>query len=83
MERKEVLCLNYNDILIQAMDIISKRNVEESKYDTTILCTITKNKGNNEYEVSNGSAKFSAYAVNGEYEENESVYVNVPMGDYN
>ena len=53
-------------------------------YDKTELCTIEEVKGNNAYYVSNGSAKYVAYAQNDAiYDERDSVYVTIPGSDYN
>lgn len=70
--------------LFQSMDLIIDSKLNRLNYDITELCSIEEVKGNNEYYVSNGSAKYIAYAQgDNKYSEGTSVYVVIPQGDYN
>lgn len=70
--------------LFQSIDVIIGSRLNNLGYDKTELCTIEEVKGNNAYYVSNGSAKYVAYAQNDAiYDERDSVYVTIPGSDYN
>lgn len=70
--------------LFQSVDIIVNSKLNSLKYDITELCTIEEVKGDKEYYVSNGSAKYIAYAQeDAKYTKGVSVYVVIPQGDYN
>lgn len=69
--------------LFQSVDIIVNAKLNSLQYDITELCKIEEVKGNGEYYVSNGSAKYIAYAQgNAIYTEGVSVYVVIPQGNY-
>ena len=70
--------------LFESVDLLISSRLKGLNYDKTELCTIEEVKGNNEYYVSNGAAKYIAYAQgDATYRQGASVYVTVPQGDYN
>lgn len=70
--------------LFDSIDLIVTNKLGDLNYDKTEQCTIQEVKGNNEYYVSNGAAKYVAYAQNdAQYKEGDSVYVTIPQGNYN
>lgn len=70
--------------LFDSIDLIVTNKLGDLNYDKTEQCTIQEVKGNNEYYVSNGAAKYIAYAQNdAQYKEGDSVYVTIPQGNYN
>jgi hypothetical protein len=86
-ERRPFIVANDKDLLenlFQSIDVIIGSRLNNLGYDKTELCTIEEVKGNNAYYVSNGSAKYVAYAQNDAiYDERDSVYVTIPGSDYN
>lgn len=76
--------------LLQAMDIIASKKIENLPFDKTILCTITRvvNEDEGEYEVSFSSSQsktthFTAFAQEGAtYSVDDNVYVNIPQNDF-
>lgn len=72
-----------SEILFESVDLIVNARLNDLQYDKTELCTIEEVKGNGEYYVSNGSAKYFAYSENTEYRQGTSVYVTIPQGNYN
>ena len=78
---------NIQDILLQAMEIISGSIVkEELNGNEKILwsCKIIddSNKKNGEYRVTDGSISFYAYSAVTTYEKDEYVAVMIPQGDF-
>lgn len=75
------------DLLLQAMEIISNSVVKENNNkDITIWnCYITddSNRKDGEYGVTDGSINFKAYSQYTEYKKSDYVAVVVPQGDYN
>ena len=70
--------------LFDSIDLIVTNKLGDLNYDKTEQCTIQEVKGNNEYYVFNGAAKYVAYAQNdAQYKEGDSVYVTIPQGNYN
>lgn len=71
--------------LLESMKIVSESILQGLSYDITIPCNIVdaSQRSNGEYKVSNGTATFIAYSENTEYQENQTVYVKIPQGDYN
>lgn len=70
--------------LFNSVDIIVQSRLNDLGYDKTELCTIEEVRGDKEYYVSNGSARFTAYAQGTDrYTKGMSVYVTVPQGNYN
>ena len=76
---------NVSENLFQAMDIIIAERLNGLNYDKTILCKIEddskKDKG--EYIVTDGSSTFVAISKDASYIKGSSVYVTVPIGDFN
>ena len=69
--------------LFESIDLIVTNKLGDLSYDKTEQCTIIEVKGNKEYYVSNGAAKYVAYAQkDAEYKEGDSVYVTIPQGNY-
>lgn len=70
--------------LFQAVDTIISDRINKISYDTTLTCTIVdaSDKKNGIYQVSNGTAKFTAYSTNTTYNTNDVVYVQVPNGNW-
>jgi len=78
---------DYAENFLEAMDLIVQKRLENLKYDKTILCEVIEVLDDEQrvYRVSDGSNTFIAYAISSQFvfEEGDSVYVNVPNGDYN
>lgn len=70
--------------LFQAVDTIISDRINKISYDTTLTCTIVddSDKKNGIYQVSNGTAKFTAYSTNTTYITNDVVYVQIPNGNW-
>jgi hypothetical protein len=67
-----------------SIDLIVTNKLGDLNYDKTEQCTVEEVKGDKEYYVSNGAAKYIAYAQNDTvYKEGDSVYVTIPQGNYN
>nr|DAU63177.1 MAG TPA: hypothetical protein [Caudoviricetes sp.] len=72
--------------LFKAIDIITSKRISQLQFDKTIVAEIIDNKKakQGEYSLSDGSAnEFIAYSENEDYKKGDSVYVNVPNGDFN
>jgi hypothetical protein len=63
----------YEEQLLDAVDILISKRINNLAYDFTKKCTITKVYGDLEgtYEVSDGAARFEAYSPDIEYKEND------------
>jgi hypothetical protein len=77
---------DYAEQILQAVEIVAEKCLNEVACDKTEICTITddSDKKNGCYIVSNGSAKFNAYVKHQDekYKINDSVRVSIPNGDY-
>lgn len=76
--------IDYNEILLEAIDTIVLQRISEVNFDKTIVCTITDDtdRANGHYVVTDGSIKFDAYAENTYYMINDKVYVQIPLNDW-
>lgn len=75
----------FQESLLNAMDILVENRVNQLTTDKTITATIVTctNILNNEYKVSYDGGSMYAYAQEGaSYSENTSVYVLIPEGDF-
>lgn len=70
--------------LFQAVEILTKKQIEAVKFDQTIEATIidASKSDDGEYIVSTGNAKFAAYSTETKYRENDAVLVTIPQGNY-
>lgn len=75
---------DYTENLLNAVQIVVDEAIKKVKYDKTILCSIVSidNDAGDEYTVSSGSTKFTAFGDAG-YKIDTNVYVLIPNGDYN
>lgn len=82
---------DYAEDILQAMEIVVGKCLNDIAYDKTEICTIVsdKDKKNGRYTVTNGSAKFDAFVDTShnpdaipEYKLEDSVRVSIPNGDY-
>lgn len=75
---------DYGDILLEAVQTVVDGSISKLQFDKTIICNIVKNDKANkgEYSVSDGATTFLAYCDNTSYAVGQSVYVNIPNGDY-
>lgn len=75
---------SYQEWLLDAIEITAEQLIQGLSYDKTIVCTVVDDskKEQDEYKVFDGSSKFTAYAVGAKYKNGDSVYVNVPQGDF-
>ena len=76
---------NLQDSLLNAIDYLVNNRIEKINKDTTITCTIKKceNALTGQYTVNYNGGFLTAYAQeNISYEENISVFVLVPEGDF-
>ena len=73
----------YEEQLLDAVDILISKRINNLAYDFTKKCTITQTVGDLEgtYEVSDGATRFKAYSPDVEYKVDDQVRVNVPNGD--
>lgn len=76
---------NYEEIFCQATEILANNLINKVSYDKTILCTIINDSERElgKYRVSNGEADFDAYSIGPKYNKGNSVYVQIPGGDWN
>lgn len=76
--------MDYNEIICQAIDTIVQERLKSLSFNQTITCIIIDNsqRSKGKYRVRYGSMTFFAYSENFEYENNESVQVLIPNGDY-
>ena len=76
--------IDYNEILLEAIDTIVLQRISEVNFDKTIVCTITDDtdRANGHYVVTDGSIQFDAYAENTYYTINDKVYVQIPLNDW-
>ena len=70
--------------ILQAMDIVSNKNLNGVAFDETIECEIVDNSDakNGHYWVSDGSTRFEAYSEKNSYAKGAKVLVKIPCGDY-
>ena len=75
---------NIVDSILQAIDIVSNKNVKDVSFDQTIECEIVNvdDAKNGKYVVSDGSAKFTAYSEKTTYSKGDVVRVKVLEGNY-
>ena len=74
----------YSEELFGAIDEILRVRLQSLNKDTTILCNIVDNKeaADGKYTVSNSGLRFTAYSDKTNYENEDSVWVLVPDGNY-
>lgn len=70
--------------LLQAMDIINAKALQDISYDRTIVCTIEDDTHREEgkYSVNDGSRIFIAYTNDTRLKNKDTVYVTIPQGNY-
>ena len=70
--------------LLQAMDIINAKALQDISYDRTIVCTIEDDTYREEgkYSVNDGSRIFIAYTNDTRLKNKDTVYVTIPQGNY-
>ena len=70
--------------LLQAMDIINAKALQDISYDRTIVCTIEDDAYREEgkYSVNDGSRIFIAYTNDTRLKNKDTVYVTIPQGNY-
>ena len=75
---------DYSDIFCASVDNIIKARLADIKFDTTDVYTILDDskKDDGIYTVGNDSISFEALST-AKYRKGESVYVNIPNGDWN
>lgn len=75
---------DYAEVLLEAMDIISKKQIDAVSFDKTIEATIinTSKAADGIYTVAYGNSKFTAYSTETAYRENDVVMVTVPQGNF-
>lgn len=76
--------LDYNEILLQAIDTVLVSKLESLQYDKTVKCQVITDLGDGHYTVSeNDTTKFEAVATqDATYTVGDYVQVLVPSGDY-
>lgn len=76
--------VDYQEQLLEAMRIISQKQVNSISFDKTVEATITDASKASEgvYTVSTGDAKFTAYSTETKYKKNDAVMVTIPQGNY-
>lgn len=72
------------DQICEAVSVIVNKALEKVSYDTTITCTVVDDSDrlNGVYLVSNGSIRFKAFSSETGYRNKNSVYVQIPNGDW-
>lgn len=75
---------NFQEKILQAMQIISEKTLESVSYDTTIVATIQDNadKADGKYVLTDGTKTFTAYSTVTSYSKNTSVFVTIPNGNW-
>lgn len=82
---------DYAESILQAVEIVVGKCLNDVAFDKTEICTIVSDadKKNGRYTVTNGSARYDAFVNTSnsaekapEYKVNDSVRVSVPNGDY-
>ena len=75
---------DYSELMLQAMEIMAKGQINNINYDTTKTYNIKAlpTEGNGNYLVTDGSITFTAYS-DASYRIGETVYVQIPEGDFN
>ena len=75
---------NIVESILEAMEIVSTKNVNKIMFDKTIECEIIDNSDskNGHYRVSDGSSKFDAYSEKTSYAKDSKVLVKIPQGDF-
>ena len=76
---------NHGEILCEAVDIIVSERLKGISFDQTIIGTIVDDSRKVEgiYTVYyNDSVKFDAYSENTGYRKNNTVYIQIPQGDW-
>ena len=76
---------DYENALLEAIDYLIDKRVENLDRDKTITATIVKceNALTQEYEIYYNNGYLTAYAqADASYRENQTVYVLVPLGDF-
>ena len=76
---------DYAQMLLEGMDILIKERLKSVNFDASVKCIVTgiEKAAQGQYEVSNGSATFTAYSQETGYKVNDSVLVIIPNNDYN
>lgn len=77
--------IDYNEILLQAVDTLITKRIQSINYDNTQVYTIlnaTKAE-QGEYLVTDGAVQFYAYSTMTNYKKGDSVYVTIPNNDFN
>ena len=76
---------NYGELFCEAIDIIAKQRTQEVMYDKTVLGTIEDDSqaADGIYTVSYNQTKFQAFSQDTTYKKGNSVYIQIPQGDWN
>lgn len=78
--------MDYNEILLQAIDTLIKANDanKSDNSDKTIICTIVdhSDRENGHYKVEHEGKRFDAYSEEKHYASDEQVYVIIPQNDW-
>lgn len=76
--------MDYNEILLQAIDTVIETRLQGLQYDKTVKAQIVEDLGNGAYTVSeNSSVKYEAtVSSDTSYSVNDYVHVLIPSGDY-
>jgi hypothetical protein len=76
---------NYGELFCEAIDIIAKQRTQEVMYDKTVLGTIEDDSqaADGVYTVSYNQTKFQAFSQDTTYKKGNSVYIQIPQGDWN
>lgn len=79
-----VLTEQYQQNLLQSMQVVANSAVQGISYDKTVLCKIEDitQRDQGKYVVSENTVKFTAYSTETKYAKNTMVYVVIPNGDY-
>ena len=76
------------EVLLQAIEIIANKAVEDSNKDKDITlwtCKITddSNRKSGEYKATDGNVTFYAYSEYTDYKVDDHVAIVIPKGDFN
>lgn len=76
--------IDYNEILLEAIDAVVSSRLADVNFDRTIVATITdaSKAKEGEYTLSNESIEFVATSENTNYKKNDRVNVLIPSNDY-
>lgn len=74
----------FQEKILQAMNILNAHSLESLSYDKTIICTIKEDseKEKGKYTITDGTRTFTAYSNDIKLRVDDVVYVTIPQGNF-